>query len=364
MRSLPAAIVLLLAVPALASLYEPTEANIVPVKPDGAAEPLAFDEFQTRFVALANIANPKPTERGEPNRDRERVLDRVKAFRKGGSADELAAHGADLLRVSGGDPVYLDKAIDLLMPHTRDRNPNYFLLMTLVHVHLARGDVRQAAMLHDDVYSLFELKLPATVKGWSPQQRNWIEAVDRDWLGHYLQIRLAEKELPLPPDRDEPTPLFPLPVKGQSASPLRFVNEAGEYEPGNLAPAERAKLPPDAIAIVQQLLLWFPSDTRLYWLLAELYAADGRLTEADTIFYQCTWGRQFGNRRLLMEHKGVLLAAIEARRKAEEQAQLDAYPINLKVVWYYFAAVVLVAAVAFVRSRTKRAGGSRPCCGG
>jgi hypothetical protein len=362
MRAWFTAVVLFLAVPAVASLYEPTEANIVPVKADGVPEPMAFDDFQSRFVTLSNIANPKPNEKGEPNRDRARVLERVKAFHKGGNADDLAAHTADLLRVSGGDPLYLDKAIDLLMPHTRERNPNYFLLMTLVHVHLARGDTRQAVMLQEEAF--FDVKMPPAVKGWTPQQRNWIETVDRDWLGHYLRIRLAEKESPVPPDREEPTPLFPLPAKDHTASPLRFVNAAGEYEPGNLAPAERAKLPPDAIPIVQQLLLWFPSDTRLYWLLAELYAADGQLSEADTIFYQCTWGRQFGNRRVLMEHKGAVLAALEARRKAEEQARIDAYPINLKVVWYYFAAVVLVAAVAFVRSRTKRAGGSRPCCGG
>lgn len=359
MRAWFTILVLFIAVPAVASLYEPGEANIVPVKADGVPDPMPFDDFQSRFVTLSNIANPKPNEKGEPNRDRARVLERVKAYRKGGTADELAAHTADLLRVSGGDPILLDKAIDLLMPHTRDRNPNYFLLMTLVQVHLARGDTRQAAMLHDDIFNLFELKLPPNVKGWSPQQRNWIETVDREWLGHYLRIRLAEKESPVPPDQEQPTPLFPL-----AGSPIRFVNEAGEYEPGNLAPAERVKLPPDAIPIVQQLLLWFPSDTRLYWLLAELYAADGKLTEADTIFYQCTWGRQFGNRRVLMEHKGVVLAAVDARRMAEEQARIDAYPINLKVVWYYFASVVLVAAVAFVRTRTKRAGGSHPCCGG
>src|SRR5207249_8586641 len=36
----------------------------------------------------------------------------------------------------------------------------------------------------------------------------------------------------------------------------------------------------EAIALVQQLLLWLPDDTRLYWLLGELYRADGDLKAA------------------------------------------------------------------------------------
>ena len=57
--------------------------------------------------------------------------------------------------------------------------------------------------------------------------------------------------------------------RGKPHHPVRFANDGGIYQPGALATAERAKLPPDAIAIVQQLLLWYPTDSRLYWLLGE-----------------------------------------------------------------------------------------------
>jgi len=354
---------MLLAVPAAGSLYQPEEPISLAVKADGTPEPLDFDEFQSRMVTLANVANPKPNEKGEPNRDRAKFLDRVRLFqsRKNPTPDELAAHAADLLRLGNTDRgFHLDKAIDLLVPHTRDRVPNYFLLMTLAQVHLARGELREALNAYDN--TLLDAKMPAAVKGWTEPQRAWFESLDNDYLGHYLQLRIADKEHPAPPDREEPTPLFPLPVKGKETPPLRFVNDAGEYEPGNLAAAERAKLPPNALAIVQQMLLWFPSDTRLYWLLAELYAAEGKLDEADTIFYQCTWGRQFGNRKLLMEHKGVLLAALEARRLQREKDQIDAYPINLKLVWWYFGGVVLLAALAVIRGRRKRAALDCPKC--
>ncbi len=58
-------------------------------------------------------------------------------------------------------------------------------------------------------------------------------------------------------------------------SPVRFVAESGKFEPGKLAAQEKAKLPKDAIDIVQQLLIWLPEDVRLYWLLGELYNAQG-----------------------------------------------------------------------------------------
>jgi hypothetical protein len=353
--------------PAAASLYQPSEAILVPVKPDGVPDPFEFTDFSQRMVTLANTADPRPRADGKLNPDRQRTLDRVRSFgqNKKPTPEETAAHGADLLRLGDTD---VDKALDLLAPHTRDRNPNYFILMTLAQVHLARGEAKLALSVYDDIFMLYELKMPATVKGWTPQQRNWIAKVDEDWLGRYLRLRLAESELKTPADQEEPLPLFPLPVKGTPHHPVRFVNDAGQYEPGHLAKPERDKLPPDAIAIVQQLLLWFPSDTRLYWLLAELYAADGKIDEADTIFYQCTWGRMYGNRRVLMEHKGAVLAAVEvrneARRKEREEEEKKAYPIDLRMIFVYFGGVVLVGGLAFLRSRMKKKdGGSHDCCG-
>ena len=94
--------------------------------------------------------------------------------------------------------------------------------------------------------------------------------------------------------------------------PIRFIGDRGEYEPGTLAAVEKAKLRTDAVAIVQQLLLWSPDDNRLLWLLAELTAAAGRLREASEIFDQCTWGRGFTNRKKLMDHRTLVAAAANA----------------------------------------------------
>lgn len=364
-------VVSFLAVPAAASLHQPDEPMTVPVKPDGVGEPLPFEEFRSRMVTLANSGDPRPNAEGKPNRDRVRVLDRVHAFagKPKPSAGELAAHAVDLLHLGNTDPrpgdpgLYVDKALNLLAPHTRDRVQNYFVLTTLAEIHAARGEWREAMNVHNS--ALLDAELPAVVPGWSEPQRKWIRKLDDDYVPEYYSIRLAEAESKKSPETEEPTPLFPLASRAKPVPPVKFVNDAGQYEPGVLAKAERDKLPPDAIAIVQQLLLWFPSDTRLYWLLAELYTAEGKFEEAQVIFDQCVGPRVYSNRRLLMEHRTAVAAAIEARRKAEEQANLDAYPINLRLVWLYFGGVVLIAAIAFLRGRRKRPGnGAMPaCCG-
>ena len=349
-----------LASPVSASLYQPDEPMTVPVRAGGVGEALPFDEFRQRMVTLANIIDTRPTD-GKPNRDRAKVLARVQAFQQNRkpTPDELAIHCVHLLRLGNTDPcegdpgLYVNKAIDLLAPRTRDRTPNYFVHTTLAEVHAARGEYREAILYHGG--ALLDSEMPATVKGWTEPQRKWIEKLDRDFVPHYLQIRKDELESRKSPETEEPTPLFP----------VRFVNDAGQFEVGVLAKAEREKLPLDAIAIVQQLLLWFPTDTRLYWLLAELYSGDGKLDEAHTIFEQCTWSRQYGNRKVLMQHRTAIAAAIEARQKATEQAAIDALPISLRAIWFYFGAVVLIGVVAAFRVFRKRGKGSiwPSCCG-
>src|SRR5205085_7555217 len=42
------------------------------------------------------------------------------------------------------------------------------------------------------------------------------------------------------------------------------------YMAGRLKPSALDQIPADAIPMVEQLVLWFPHDQRLYWLLAEL----------------------------------------------------------------------------------------------
>ncbi len=68
---------------------------------------------------------------------------------------------------------------------------------------------------------------------------------------------------------------------------VRFVGEDGNYQPGKLAAAERKKLPADAVANVQQLLLWLPADGMLLWQIAELAGAYGDVRMAAAMMEGC-----------------------------------------------------------------------------
>ena len=251
---------------------------------------------------------------------------------------------------------YVNDALDLLFPRTRDRSPNYFVLTTMAQLHLLRDEQSEAVFKHQA--ALLDCEMPEQVKGWTKEQRDWIKKLDEDYVLHYLHIRKVEKETrgKTAPEDEAPTPLFPLPERGDSAEPVKFVNDAGQYEPGKLAAIEKAKLPPDAIAIVQQLLLWFPTDTRLYWLLGELYAGKGELDSAKLILDACAQAR-YGNRKLLMDHRAALTDALEQQRLAAAKAAENALPISMQMIWIYFGAVAVIAALAAIRILTRRGKG-------
>ena len=99
---------------------------------------------------------------------------------------------------------------------------------------------------------------------------------------------------------------------------MRFLSDDGTYVAGKMSAAEKKKLPPDAIAIVQQLLLWHPRDPRLFWLLGELYNAEGEIETAAAILDACTFNMGYSN-PVVIEHRRVLKAAADAASAARVQ---------------------------------------------
>lgn len=352
-RLILVAFVAVAAVPARAALYAPDDPMAVPVRPDGTAEPFPFDEFRRRFAYLSNLADPRPGPDGQPNPDRAKVLARVKARPPAKTADEHAAACADLLRLGNSDGgFFVNDALNRIVPVTSGRSATYFALSTRAMLHAAQGDWRQA---QESQFTARDYPLPPLVKGWTDDQRKWQFGFDDAYLLHYFHLRQLDAEAkPRPaPEAEEPTPLFPLAAKGGPGA-VRFVTDGGGFEPGRLAAAEKAKLPPDAVAVTQQLLLQFPGDTRLYWLLAELYAADGKLDESLKLFDECAWSRQYGNRRALMDHRAAVAAAVAARDAESDRLEAEKYPISLRTVFIYFGVVVLVGVLALVRAMWKR----------
>jgi tetratricopeptide (TPR) repeat protein len=66
---------------------------------------------------------------------------------------------------------------------------------------------------------------------------------------------------------------------------LRLVgpNPRGEYEAGALSSKVNDQIPVDAYNMVLQLVVWYPQDLRLYWLLGEMLNARGEVIPASEI---------------------------------------------------------------------------------
>lgn len=89
---------------------------------------------------------------------------------------------------------------------------------------------------------------------------------------------------------------------------VRFDGPAGLWPE-----SRRSRLPDDAIAIVQQLALWFPRDARLLWLAAELANAVGETAVAAAMLDGCV--TEFGfSPPLLRERRRLFRAAMDHLR--------------------------------------------------
>ena len=298
--------------------YQPSWPTPFAVGPDGTAEPLSFDaegggQFRQLFGTRQNELDANPLRAENPDRDA--VLARIADWElrrpTAASPAAVAGHAADLLRVGKSDA-----ALNVLAPRSRDRSPDFRVLATLAHVYAARGEWADAVRWHQAAF--LDAEFPDDLAGTAPEQRDWLKRVEREYYRRWLRVH-RDRAAAGPSPADEP--VFPL-FDGVS-----FVNEAGEYEPGHLAAAERAKLPADAVAIVQQLLLWDPTDTALYWLLAELYAAEGRFRQAEIIFNECADGRRFANRGVFMAHRAAVRDAKAAMPAAPAEVAIDVPPI-------------------------------------
>jgi predicted Zn-dependent protease len=342
---------------------------VLPVGADGLGQALDFNEFERRLSILTNALDDT-LKGGKVNSDRQLYLSRIASMEKvkNPTVEQTAALAGDLLRLG-----QTDRAINLLIPRTRDRRPNYFVSLTLSQIHASRGEWSEAIRYLQD--GLFDTEMPEEIAGLTAPQRDWLKKLDSQYLLRFYQLRQQESESRrgLKPEQisrinelEDVLPLFPIADAKLAGAPVRYQNDAGAYPAGRLAASEQAKLPPDAIAIVQQLLLWFPGETRLYWLLAELYAASNNLTSAANLFDKIAWSRQYGNRKIMMEHRAAVRSAVP-KEGATEEALLtpptneptDAPPpdqtrISMRTIWYYFGGIALVGLFALLRGLSRR----------
>jgi tetratricopeptide (TPR) repeat protein len=310
-------------------LYDP-RLPISPLVTESGVQPLPLDLYRDTLTDTLRIGDPLQTRGLRP-----KYLERRKALLARGlgalDANDLAELGAVQWRLKDTDGALTA----LRLAEGRDPR-NFWVLSNLGTVHQALGQLREASPCLATARDFF----PSPWPGGPPATSPWFKQAEHYQLT-LLSLRMREGA-DRPGSRTAATDVDAL-------FRIRFVGPSGHYEAGKLADEERIKLPADAVAIVQQLLLWFPEDSRLYWLLGELYNAQGDLASADAIFEECVWSRRYDS-PTLRDHRRLVKEALTALPKEAPPGEAPAppKPVLLPETWQLWTVVLASGAVLLV----------------
>jgi hypothetical protein len=125
---------------------------------------------------------------------------------------------------------------------------------------------------------------------------------------------------------------------------IHFAAGGSAYVPGRLTHDEQKKLPVDALGIVEQLLLWMPSDTRLYWQYGELLNATGDKSQAAQVMDECLWNRRY-DAPLLRQHRQILREALAQAAEPGVVALPAPEPAAAPASWHIDRGLVVLVGV-------------------
>jgi len=258
----------------------------------------------------------------------------------------------------------VEEAVQLLTPVAAQERGNFMVFANLATAHQLAGRLERA----QDYLEQVKYAWPKQWPGLKKEELDWYEQAEKY---HLRLVRLRHRAMLLSAGKAKGSETLD-DLFGGDRGPVRFSGESGAYEAGKLAARERAKLPKEAVPIVQQLLLWIPGaapgqeDTRLYWLLGELYNADGYTSNAAYVFDRCVWNHRFPASEL-REHQKIVRAAqaesgaVVATAPAANQAAPPASglpetrPVNLHhVLLIGCVAVVVVLGLIYLQVREMR----------
>ncbi len=294
--ALSAALLVLTSGALRAGLYNTVEPATGPAVGEAGVKPLGFTQFRDVLNGLVQIGIEKPESPG-----RKHYLELRDSLQRKTRSDKLSIEeSVNLSEVLIRLRQY-EEAVDLLTRAVAQDRRNFMALANLATAHQLAGRLDRALSYLQQALDVWPKEWP----GLSPAQLAWYREAEGYHL-KLLRLRYREAAAQRPGGSKQSVELDAL--FGDSKGPVHFVGEQGNYEAGKLAPAEQAKLPADCLAITQQLLIWLPEDTRLYWLLGELYNAKGDTDAAGKIFEDCVWSRRFDAAEL-REHRKVVQAA-------------------------------------------------------
>ena len=345
--------------PVQAGLYLPAVATQGPEISSTGPKPLPFSQFRRDVLEdLLRIGNPQPPE----SVARQKFLkskDELQAKQRRGllSQEDQVNLSGYLIRLR-----LFQDAIDLLTSVATRECRNFMIFSNLATAEQQVGHLERAISHLEQAEDVWPSEWP----GMTPEQLRWYQHVERYQL-RLLRQRWAEaRRLGKPA-----TGLDPLFTK--DGQPIRYVGDSGRYEAGKIAAAEREKLPADALAILQQLLIWLPDDARLYWQMGEQLNATGDVSSAATVFDDCVWRRRLDDPEL-RQHRQIVAEAAQAKSQEPdtETDNVEGWPgptavsawlpdrNKLWTVGSIFAIIVLVMIYFQIREfRRRRAATSR-----
>jgi Tfp pilus assembly protein PilF len=237
--------------------------------------PSQWNGFLLDQRALRSVAFPPTASTASPLRVKyQQALSRLEKAGRSLTADEQCDLGALYIRLGQNE-----KALQVLRTAQHEHPHHFRIAANLGTAWQLQGDLDQAATSLEQAVRL---------------------APGRWQRGEEFHLKLVRLRQRQPRDSQELDDVFG----------VRYQADSSRYEPGKLAAAERKRLPPDAIAIVQQLALWLPADGRLLWQLAELANAQGDLRTSAAIFNGCV--TEFNMRAAtLREHRKLTREAVD-----------------------------------------------------
>ncbi|HEV2949362.1 MAG TPA: hypothetical protein VGX70_18450 [Gemmataceae bacterium] len=306
--------------PLQAGLYLPAVPTQGPEISSQGVKPLPFSLFRRDVLEdLLRIGNPQPPE-SAVRQQFLKARDELQAKQRRGLLTE-----EDRVNLSG----YLirlrqfQEAIDLLTPVATRECRNFMVFANLATAEQQAGHLERAISHLEQAQDVWPSQWP----GMTPEQLHWFQQAERYQL-RLLRQRWAEtRRLGKPPAGLDA-------VFTKDGQPVRYVADSGRFEAGKIAGAERDKLPADALAILQQLLIWLPDDARLYWQMGELLNAMGDVSSAATVFDDCVWRRRLDDPEVRQHRQIVAEAAqVKSQESATEMADIDSPGPTSSTAW-------------------------------
>lgn len=301
-----------------AGIYLPPKYGPFPPSADPRYFKLRLDDRR----ALLATKRKKPT---KEEREKSPVLNEtwedIEALEKKRAANTLTVEEG--IRLGGYYLLAKDHAGEALevLKEVQQREPNHFMLLgNLATAYFLLGVPDRAVLTQ---MQMLDVKVwPRESADWSPARLYWQRRVETFYLA-FLRGRAEASRLEAQPGARKPLQLEPL-FPG-----VRFVGRDGKYAAGEIDPRMMDRLPPDAIPIVQQLILWLPEGETLglIWLLAELFNAHGEVRAAAGLMDQLVG--TLGTVPELAQHRRVVKQAVDALppEKTETEKQDDPGPL-------------------------------------